>query len=183
MIWFFTPYSFEKRLFDAWDKYMNLIQDKEDWACMMDGDVAFFRNDFGHHIREYIDKYPGFSLFSCYASRSGTDWMLPKDHQFSSQDIIVHKKLAEKYFVEQHLGITDLNNRVTGHLMVIQKKTWLNIRDEVKRISSDRTLLGVDTIISRQVLATGGKVGLMQGIYVFHYYRHLEGRSNKSHLL
>jgi len=53
MIYFFTPYAFNRKLFDAWDHYMNLVSNPQDWICMMDGDVAFFRNDFGHHMEKW----------------------------------------------------------------------------------------------------------------------------------
>lgn len=183
MIWFFTPYAFDKRLFDAWDTYMALVQDPNDWVCMMDGDIAFFRNDFGHHIEDYTKKYPDVSIFSCYASRSGTDWMMPAPNQFNSTDILTHRKMAENQAVNHRMELTDLNRRVTGHLMVIKKQTWLDIRESAKQATSSRTILGIDTSICNQVLAAGGRIVLMRGIYVFHYYRHMEGRSYRNHLM
>lgn len=183
MIWFFTPYAFDKKLFDAWDKYMALVQDPNDWVCMMDGDIAFFRNDFGHHIQKYVDKYPEVSIFSCYASRSGTEWMMPVANQFNSTDILVHRRMAENQFNNHNLELTDVNNRVTGHLMVMKKQTWIDIREQAMEATSAKTILGVDTAICRVVLSRNGKIGLMRGLYVFHYYRHMEGRSYRNHLL
>lgn len=182
-IWFFTPYAFDRKLFDAWDQYMNLVEDPNDWVCMMDGDVAFFRNDFGHHIQKYTNKYQQVSIFSCYASRSGTEWMLPQDHQFDSKNIIVHRQIAEAHATQQTLELETINRRVTGHLMVMQKETWLKFRENIRAASQSRELYGIDTIICTQILNGGGTIALMKGIYVFHYYRHLEGKHNKSHLL
>jgi len=183
MVWFFTPYAFNRKLFDAWDQYMSIVQNPQDWVCMMDGDVAFFRNDFGHHIEKYTEKYPDVSIFSCYASRSGTAWMMPAINQFDSKNIIVHREIAEIHATTQTLDLEIINRRVTGHLMVMQKATWLKFRDNIQAASAGRDLYGIDTIICTQILNGGGTIAMMKGLYVFHYYRHLEGRNNKSHLV
>lgn len=183
MIWFFTPYAYDRKLFNAWDQLMDLVQDPQDWVCMMDGDIAFFRNDFGHHIEMYTKKYPHVSIFSCYASRSGTPWMMPANNQFENRNIIVHRQLAEDCATKHTIELEVLDKRVTGHLMVMQKQTWITYRENIKTASESRDLYGIDTIICKQVLAGGGSISLMKGIYVFHYYRHMEGAHNKSHLL
>lgn len=183
MIWFFTPYSFDKRMFEAWDNYMSLVNDPGDWVCMMDGDIAFLHSDFGHHIEKYIHKYPDTGLFTCYCSRSRTPWMMPASNFFSSPSIVDHKILANHLYNNCHLSVTPINDRVTGHLMVIRKSTWVNIREAVRQKTSALKILSVDTVISREILSSGLKIRLMQGIYVFHYYRFLEGASNKNHLL
>lgn len=72
MIWFFTPYSFNGKLFDAYDQYMKLIINPEDWVAFTDGDALFFHPDFGDMIREYIQTYPDTGIFVCFANRSGT---------------------------------------------------------------------------------------------------------------
>jgi hypothetical protein len=183
MIYFFTPYAFNRKLFDAWDHYMNLVSNPQDWICMMDGDVAFFRNDFGHHMERYTQKYPDISLLSCYASRSGTPWMMPPINQFENKNIIVHRQIAEDCALNHSLALEVLNKRVTGHLMLLKKATWTKFRDNIQIASASRDLYGIDTIICKEILLGSGSISLMKGIYVFHYYRHLEGRSNKSHLL
>ena len=183
MIYFFTPYAFNRKLFDAWDQYMNLVSNPQDWICMMDGDVAFFRNDFGHHMEKYTQKYPEISIFSCYASRSGTHYMMPDPNEFNSKNILVHRKLAEQCAIAENLSIQVLNKRVTGHLMLLRKATWTKHRESIQLASQSRELYGIDTIICNQVLTCGGTIALMKGIYVFHYYRHAEGRHNKSHLI
>lgn len=162
---------------------MSLVKDPEDWVCMMDGDISFFNADFGHHMQQYIDKYPDTGIFTCYASRSGTPWMMPEKNIFNSTDILEHKRKADHHLKKCRLDFIEINNRVTGHLMLIKKETWTKIRNEVRHKSEDLSILSVDSKISRAVLAIGLKIRLMKGLYVFHYYRHLEGAGNKTHLL
>jgi hypothetical protein len=183
MIWFFIPYAFDRKLFEAWDRNMNLVTNPEDWICMMDGDVAFFRNDFGHHMQRYIEKYPDIALFSCYASRSGTPYMMPENNLFPEKNIVIHAMRAERCARKHAIEIEYLDKRVTGHLMCMQKATWLKSRESIKEKCSGRELYGIDTIVSIQILADGGKIGLMKGLYVFHYYRMLQGAKDKSHLI
>ena len=78
MIYFFTPYSFEKKLFEAYDGYMDLVPNDNDWVCFLDGDTFFFENNFGHQIREYTERYPEAGMFTSYASRSSYSFMVPK---------------------------------------------------------------------------------------------------------
>lgn len=183
MIWFFTPYSFDKKMFEAWAQYMNLVGDEDDWVCMMDGDIAFLNANFGHHISDYINKYPDTGLFTCYASRSRTRWMMPDLHIFSSTNILDHKRKADKHVERFRLDVEEIHDRVTGHLMVIRKGTWLKIREMVSGKTVDKNILSVDSAISRSILEFDLKIRLMKGIYVFHYYRHLEGADYKGHLV
>lgn len=183
MIWFFTPYSIEKKMFSAWDKYMDLVPNPDDWVCMMDGDILFLRSDFGHHIQAYIDRYPDTGIFTCYASRSGTPYMMPEKNISTNSSIIDHRIKAEKHYKYQNLEVADIEKRVTGHLMVIKKATWLSIRNQVSEKCIDKDILSVDSAISNTVLACGMKIRLMKGIYVLHYYRLVEGAKSKKHLI
>ena len=183
MIYFFTPYSFQKKIFEAWDAYMDLVQDKNDWVCLMDGDVAFLRSDFGSHMQEYISKFPDTGIFTCYVSRSRTSWMMPTNHIFADPNILHHKEKAEWHYKNQHLEVTDINRRIIGCLMLMKKSTWLLIREKVAAKCITKEILSVDSIISLEVIAHGLTIRLMKGMYIFHYYRHLEGADSKNHLL
>lgn len=182
MIWFFTPYSFEKRLFEAYDRYMDLVTNPNDWVCFLDGDTAFLRSDFGHHMQEYISKFPETGIFTSYVSRSRTSWMMPPDHIFNETNILRHKEKADWHFNNQHLDVTEIDRRIIGCLMLMKKSTWLLIRDDVSEKCIDKEILSVDSTISLQVIAFKLKIRLMKGIYLFHYYRHLEGAHSKKHL-
>ena len=170
MIWFFTPYSFEKRLFEAWDNYMNLVTDPEDWICMMDGDTAFLLSDFGHQIKTYIHKYPDTGLFTCYASRTANKDQLLNGINSENPDIIFHRCQSE-YCRDNFFLKTRIIFKAYGHLMVLQKKTWLKIKSSVKKETVKSGLFDVDTSASRAIRRLNLKIRLMEGMYIFHYYR------------
>lgn len=178
MIYFFTPYDFNKRLFDAWERYMWLVKD-EDWVVMMDGDTLMFQANFGHIVQEYIERYPDTGLFTCYASRSGRDWMMPKPNLMNATNIMMHRGAALKHEKERHLKVKELNVRVTGHFMCIKKETWNKIYSGVRDKCKGVGILSVDTVISLSVLEAGMKIRLMEGLYILHYYRLGEGAKRK----
>lgn len=183
MIWYFTPYSFEKKLFDAWDAYMNLVQDPNDWVCMMDGDVLFLIADFGHQMQEYIDKYPDTGLFSTYASRAHRQEYIRKGSDMENPSILYHYDQAEKCKNTLHLKVKTIDKPALGHIMLIKKATWLLIRDRVKEITEGHKILGIDVRISRAISEMNMPVLLMRGIYVLHFFRMKYGLKERSILL
>jgi GT2 family glycosyltransferase len=182
MIYFFTPYSFNKKLFDAYDNCFKLLKD-DDWACLLDGDTCFFENNFGHQIQEYIDKYPGTGMFVSYASRSAYQYMVPKDTNQESDSIAYHRRRSAEIYKNLHGQIKQIDRHVSGHLMCLKKSTWMAIRNEIIYRCDGANLLGVDTQITNVLIENGYKILLMRGIYLFHYYRLLEGKNYKGHLM
>jgi len=172
MIYFFTPYSFNKKLFEAYDAYMKLIPNAEDWGCIMDGDMAFLMSDFGHQIQEYIDKYPNTGMFVSYASRS------PYGHQMETNVDCENDSI--RYIYENTLRLREANNlkvieqtkRVAGPILIIKKSTWLKYRDQIAAKSENANIQAIDTAISDTLQRNGEKVLLMAGLQVYHYFRH-----------
>ena len=182
MIYFLTPYSFEKRLFEAFDHYIQLLPDPDDWACFTDGDTAFLKSDFGHKILQYIERYPDTGLFTCYASRCHYQIQIPPGAEPENPSIMFHKELCNRLDEEYHLQVEEISRRIAGHMIVIQKKTWLRIRMKVRIRCEEKNILGVDTKISNEILNCGLKIRLMKGIYMLHYLRMAEGYDYKTHL-
>ncbi len=182
MIYFFTPYSLNKKLFEAYDASMALIKD-EDWACFLDGDTMFFESNFGHQVQEYIDKYPGTGMFTCYSSRCAYHYMVPHGTNQESDSITYHRTRSAEIFRQYHLQVKEIKEHIAGHLMCLKKSTWMLIRPELLNVIDGANILGVDTQITNQLLGHGMKILLMRGIYLMHYYRLLEGRKFKGHLI
>jgi GT2 family glycosyltransferase len=182
MIYFFTPYSFEKRLFEAYDTYMNLVQNPDDWVCFLDGDTAFLISDFGHKLKEYTERYPDTGAFTCMASRCHYEFQsVPLADQMNT-DILHHKNIADNLLEAHGYEAVQVNRRIAGHLIMMRKRTWLQIREGVKSRTYDKKILGIDTKISYAILNAGMKIMLMKGFYILHYLRLKEGYDYKNHL-
>ncbi len=171
MIWFFTPYSFKKKLFEAYDQYMQLIGDPNDWGCICDGDMAFMMSDFGNHIQEYIDKYPRTGLFICYASRSPYGWQMKPGNNPESDSIKYIFDNTMKMYADDHLKVIEQHQRICAPLLVIQKKTWDKYRGDIAIHARSANIQAVDTAISDILQKNNEKVLLMAGIQVYHYFR------------
>ena len=184
MIWFFQPYSFSKKLFEAYDAYMNLVTNPNDWVCFTDGDTAFLLPNWGHQVKTYVDKYPDTGLFTCYASRCHYSVQVRRGTNMHNTDILYHRHQAEDVYHQLNGAVKEIDRRIAGHLMVIQKKTWMMVRDQVAHAvaAQKKEILGVDTKISNAILKAGLKIRLMRGIYIFHYLRLQEGFGIDKHL-
>lgn len=184
MIWFFTPYSFNKKLFEAYDSYMNLVSNPNDWVCFMDGDTLFLLSDFGHQMQSYIDKYPDTGLFTCYASRTSRPELKWPGADMTNPSLVYHRTKAEQIYAAHHGKVVDLGElNALGYLMLMRKSTWLLVREQVMEWTADKNILGVDTRISKAIRKAGLKTYLMKGIYLLHYYRMKNGENDKSILL
>ena len=182
MLYFFTPYTFNNRLLDAYDAYISLLPNETDWACITDGDTMFLNSDFGIRIQEYIDAYPDTGLFTAYASRCFYPQQVPPNVNQQSDSIRYHKKMANDLASLMKLKTQTLRAPIAGHLLVIQKKTWQLIRQKTFYRAINETIEGIDTAISRTISEYGLSILLMRSIYVMHYFRLVEGIKSKTHL-
>ena len=171
MIWFFTPYAFNKKLFESYDSYMQLIANEDDWGCIMDGDMAFLMSDFGHHIQEYIDKFPDTGLFICYASRVPYGHQMKPGLNCESDSIKYIYDNTLKMYTNDHLKVIEQKQRVCAPLLVIQKKIWTKYRDQIAEHAKKANIQAVDSAISDVLMKNKEKVLLMAGMQVYHYYR------------
>ena len=163
-------YSLEKDLFAAIDEEMARLQ-PDDWGVLMDMDTMPLLPDFGHQIQAYIEKYPDTGLFTCYASRCHYACQVRKGTDSANPNILYHKAMADKCHKELHLQVKEVNRRIAGHLMIIKKSVWLQIRNRVKKQTAGKKILGVDTKISYAILGLKLKIRLMRGVYLFHFLR------------
>lgn len=174
-----TPYSFSRNLFDAYDDVFSMVNDS-DWVCFLDADVAFLEtSDFGHLIQGYIDKYPDTGIFTCYASRCHYATQTRKGVSQDQDSIRYYAQKTVDIRAELNLKVKEIDRRIAGHLIVIKKATWMAIREDLKKRTEKKKILGFDTQLSYTVLDFGLKIRLMRSLMVFHYLRLLTGKNVK----
>ena len=179
MIHYITVYREDKDLGKAYNQEMERLQNDEDWCCFVDADCLFVNPFFGTQIAGVIKDNPKCKLFTSVTNRVGTKYQCVEgmwDENDMSEHFTVGRRLAET-FGSRCSDITN-NAPFSGVIMLIQKKEW-------KRVKGFKELggaLGVDNSIHYAVRDNGGKVMLMEGVYVMHYYRN--GKiEDKNHLL
>jgi len=177
VIYYFVPYSLTKNIGEAYNQYFELLPNDTDWGVLMDGDICFLNFDWGHIIQEVVDKIPNAGLITCYTNRISKNKV--QLYGEDSHNILVHRLIAKQLDKEQRGEYLKVNKRVSGFLMVIQKRTWREIGGFP---AIPGVILDIDGLISRKIMSAGKNIYLMSGLYVFHYYRMAEGRKYKDHL-
>lgn len=175
MIYYFTPNRSDKNLGKACNDHCSIVPDSEDWICLMDQDIMFLNPHSAKLIEDVIEKYGSeYELFSCYTNRLKVEHQLPEGFD-QEGDVRRNIEIANWYYNNYFSEVFEVKKGVAGLLMLFQKKTW-------ERIKFKDGIIGVDWTFSNDVLRSGGKIGLMKGLYVYHLYRMFNKHSNIDHL-
>ena len=176
-IYYFVPYSLSRNIGQAYNQYMELLPNDEDYGVLMDGDTMFLTFDWGHHIAEVIKKLPDAGIITCYTNRIAKNRI--QLYGEDSTDIIIHRALAKKLDKDFRGSYRKINQKISGFFMAIKKKTWKEVG---KFPEMPNKILDVDGLFSSKILRAGKSIYLMRGMYKLHYYRMAEGRKYKDHL-
>ena len=175
-IYYGIPYSLERNLGAEYNLYMELLPNDDDWMVFRDGDTLMLTFDWGHAIAEVINKLPDAGIITCQTNRIRQK---SQHYKEDSPDILVHRLIAkglDKKFRGQYEKI---DKNISGFFMAIKKKTWLEVGKFHERAGK---LIAVDSAFSNKILKRGKAIYVMQGLYVFHYYRFAEGWNYIEHL-
>jgi GT2 family glycosyltransferase len=183
MIYYVTPYALDGNFFKAVDCEIMRAPNDNDWVAIMDGDACFLGGKWGHLIKEYVERFPDTGLFTSYASRCSYNCQLIAQGKYQNNlNIIQHAKIA-KELSEKEISANIIERKIAGHIMIIKKSVWKKVRAKAKTKvqQKSKNILGVDTEISKAILQAGYPIRRMNTIYMFHYFRMLDGK--KDHLL
>lgn len=172
-----TPYAVDKNLGRAYNQAMSMIGDDE-YGCLIDYDVQLLTPDAGQILHRYAEMYPD-ALLTCFTNRVHpcNKQQLRNSCISNDTNIINHIRIAE--IKKQELfKVTEIRQHLSGFLMLMSKSLWKEVP-----FTEDKMCLGVDTDYFERLQAAGKKVLRMDGLYVWHTYRLLNGITNKSHLL
>ena len=178
-IYHFIPWSSEKNLGKCYNQMMSMLPNDDDWGCFLDGDAVHTTTYFGQNIENVIAHNTKYELFTCYTNRVIRKYQIFSESDWSNDDLKYHRELGEKIWKDNGTKVIDITDEspISGVLILIKKKIW-------KQVSGfkEEKMAGIDQDIHLKVKKTGGKVGLMKGIYVHHWYRGGD-KKNRSHLL
>lgn len=170
------PYSLEKNLGKAYNEAMQMVPEG-DSACLIDYDVQLLTPDAGKIIHDYAEMFPD-ALLTCYTNRKSDlypDQLLEgkvsdnMDHRFHIERAIAQREHLYK--------TTPIHRDISGFLMLVNKNLWRSYPfDETGQC------IGVDTKYGRKLRIAGKEILRMDGLYVFHAYRIMNGVRDKSHL-
>ncbi len=176
---YITPWATDKNLSGFYNRQIIALENDDDWVCFTDRDTYFPHPQYGNHIeliiREHGDE---FSLMTCMTNRVGTSWQCVKN-AWTIEKGKAHEDTAKKLWAEHGPAVINVADRspISGMLILVQKRFLTG-----NRLLKDGLLLGADNEFSYIANEYLENVGLMTGVYVYHYYRSGQ-QSDRSHLL
>lgn len=182
MIHRIQPFSESKNLGKAYNDHIRIIPEGS-WICIQDYDTYFFppgnkEPSFYSNMLEYIKLYPNQGIFTCYTNRT-----LCKEQQYRGQIYdnpdIKHWRNISTEVHKRPTSLKDINKEISGFCMLFNKDVWEKAGGFMER---EKRCLGIDNNFCWSVLEKGFKIGLMENVFCFHYYRLVEGIKYKEHL-
>ena len=164
MIYYFAPFDSEKNIGRSHNQHCEIVPNAEDWICITDSDVLFLLPDTKKQIEDVIRKHDNtYQAFGCLTNR------IASPHQrilgwFKETNILLHKAKAQTAQDTHYADVAETDINIAGFLMIFQKKTWDKYR------FSDNSIR-FDSEFTDKIKADGGRLAIMQGVYVFHDYR------------
>lgn len=175
MIYYFAPFDPLKCIGKSHNEHCALVPNPDDWICVTDSDVLFLLPDTKKQIAEVVSLYD-YQVYGCLTNRIASPHQRPGEFS-SNTDIMHHKAIAQRLQQERYFDVEETNINIAGFLMIFQKKTW-------EKYKFSNNSIRFDSEFTDKVMADGGKLGVMQGVYVFHDYRlgHPDPRRYIQHL-
>ena len=179
MIYVNIPYCPKEKGQDlgmAYNSFMEIIGE-DDWACFLDHDAMFTTNNWYHQLEDIIEKHSDVGLFTCVMNRVGNPMQKIVGIDENNHDVAFHRRIGksfqEKYYTDVRVE-SKLNGwLVSGVLILLSKKAW-------KKSGGFKSgFLSVDNDIHQKCIKNNIKVGIMNGVYVYHWYT---ADGNVSHL-
>ena len=173
-IYTLIPYDTKQNLGGAYNKFMDLLED-DDWAVFLDHDAMFTTPDWMNVIEKTIKENPEYGFFTCLTNRIGSAWQKIEDVDEENHDIRYHRKVGNRVSLRNLPKVTDATNApyMSGVVMIVKKSVWKDLG------GAPEGMLGVDGQLHIRCRESNIKLGLMNNLYVYHWYR---GDGNKDHL-
>jgi hypothetical protein len=171
----YAPAEHKQNLGWAYNNFMRILTD-EDWACFLDHDAMWTTNSWYTQIQQAITTHSEYGLIYCMTNRINPTVQKFKNVDPENHDIRYHRNIGKKAqdkFKSEIIPYDMSSYLPSGVMMLISKEAWKKTSYGFKD-----GFLGVDNDIAKQCVDSGVKVGLMRGVYVYHWYR---GDGDNSH--
>lgn len=170
-IWYLTPFATDGNIGREYNAQIALIPD-DDWILIRDGDTCFTTPDskWGQQIADIIRKHSDYALIGCMTNRLASQHQCYSGKFCENPDWNEHKRRGRELFETKYDHVQQIRQGIAGMFMLFPKKTWHRVK--FKETAPYRTF---DSDFSSRVMRIG-KIGLAEGVYIFHDYRW--GRKN-----
>lgn len=161
-IFFLSCFALDKNFGKEYNERIAELPD-DAWICLMDQDVLPLEPFFGTKVHELIANRGQFDLIGCMTNRLRDEKQLHKGTFSNETDILKHKEIALNRWSYYSHKIT-YTQSIAGMFMLFHKSLW----QKCKFVENS---LRFDIQFCIDAAKHGYKIGIAQGLYVFHMYR------------
>ena len=178
MIKHLVAWASDKNLSGYYNNEMEALPSEDDWCLFQDRDVWWPHPNYMNQIEEVINKYGDkFDLLTCMTNKVGTAYQV-NQRMAKVESSVEHTACAVNMWRGHGARLEDItNNSPISGMVILAKKSLITEGRKLK----DGLLLGADNEFHYIAKESNKRVGLMKGIYVWHYYRG-DNPHDKSHL-
>ena len=159
----------DKNIGKAINDLVRNIED-EDWVCLRDIDTLPPYHEVFFYAVEEIAKQGEYDLVSCVTNRLGLVDQLHERKISNDFDMQKHREIAKQLYKENGISVKKTLRGVGGLMMLFSKKIWDKVGGFPEGAISIQGKF-FDWHFCQSVYKQKGKIGIAQGIYLFHCYR------------
>ena len=168
----FAPPGCEENIGCAYNKFMELLPNDDDWACFLDHDAIFTTPSWYKQLNDIIGKHPKVGVFGCRTNRIARTFHLVANIDVYNHDMKYHRAIGKHLQQKWYDDVFALEAGKTrqggfsGVLMLIRKSIWRQLGG-----FKNTGFLGVDDDVRYKAHDLNIPICIMNGVYVQHWYR------------
>ena len=180
----YAPIECEKNIGCAYNKFMEILPNDDDWGCFLDHDAMFTTNNWYNQLNDIIEKNPNLGAFGCKTNRVANGYQLLGNIDPHNHDISYHRKIGNYVQTKYYDNIMEIKGKLNKHgklrkrcaytspwgfsgvFILLKKKVWKQINGFL-----ENGFLGVDDDFRFRLHRYKIPFYIMNGIYVYHWYR------------
>ncbi len=175
----YAPKEHERDLAWTYNEFMRLLPNDDDWGCFIDHDAMFTTSDWYQQMEKCIEAHPEFSCLTVASNRVYAEWQIPMGVNKINHDMTYHRSVGANFQKDNGSNVVDVtvcddigkgpdHAPLSGVVILYKKSAWKQVPF---RLLEPNRLTGIDNLLHMDLRDRNLKVGLMTGVYVYHWHR------------
>ena len=121
----YAPIECEKNIGCAYNKFMEILPNDDDWACFLDHDAMFTTTNWYNQLNELISSNSEIGAFGAMTNRIGYPPQLVGNIDLMSNDIEYHRNVGDHLYKNHYneLFFPKETTHYSGVFILLKKKT------------------------------------------------------------
>ena len=167
----YAPSECEKNIGCAYNKFMDILPNDDDWGCFLDHDAMFTTSTWYNQISEIVEKNPDIGAFGARTNRIAKKYQLVGNIDPYNHDFVYHRKIGNYLQNTYYDDILKISKKTRpkgfgGVFILLKKIVWKTIGGFKKT-----GFTGVDDDLRIRLHRAKIPFHIMNGLYVYHWYR------------